>query len=74
MSTRIVFHNCAEVIVAQDEEDVVRAIRRDHPNPVTLESTTGGPLHVNWDHVAYLEEALSKPSEEGVGDGAPSPR
>lgn len=63
MSTRIVFRNGGEITVAQEEADVVHAIRRDRPNPVTLESATGGPLHVNWDHVAYVEEALARPSE-----------
>jgi hypothetical protein len=62
MSTRIVFDDGSEVVVAQDEAEVVHAIRRDHPNPVTLESGTGGPLHVNWDHIAFLEEALSGPA------------
>jgi len=63
MATRIVFDAGGEVIVAQDEADVVRAVRRDHPNPVTLESATGGPLHVNWDHIAYFEETLTAPPE-----------
>jgi hypothetical protein len=62
MSTRIVFEGGREVVVAQDEADVVRAVRRDHPNPVTLESSTGGALHINWDHVAFVEEALSAPT------------
>ena len=61
MSTRIVFDSEAEVIVAQDEADVLHAIRRDHPNPVTLESTAGRPLHINWDHVRFMEEMLSVP-------------
>jgi hypothetical protein len=61
MSTRIVFDGGGEVIVAQDEADVVHAVRRDHPNPVTLESTAGGPLHVNWDHVAFIAETVSGP-------------
>jgi hypothetical protein len=61
MSTRIVFDRGGELIVAQGEAEVVGAIRRDHPNPVTLESSTGGPLHVNWDHVAFIEEALVVP-------------
>ena len=67
MSTRIVFDGGAEVLVAQDEADVIHAVRRDHPNPVTLESTTGGPLHVNWDHVAFIEEALTTPAAPGEG-------
>jgi hypothetical protein len=61
LSTRIVFDNGLEVTVAQDEADVVHAVRRDHPNPVTLESVTGRPLHINWDHVAFLEETLGGP-------------
>jgi hypothetical protein len=51
-----------EVLVAQDEADVMHAIRRDHPNPVRLESTTGGPLHINWDYVAFVEETLARPT------------
>lgn len=61
MPTRIVFDGGGEVTVAQTEEDVVHAIRRDHPNPVTLESAAGGPLHVNWDHVAFVAEVLAGP-------------
>lgn len=57
MATRIVFSNGQELVVAEDEQAVVGAVRRDHPNPVTLESAIGGRLHVNWDHVAYVEEA-----------------
>ncbi len=64
MPTRIVFDGGGEVIAAQAEEEVVHAIRRDHPNPVTLESVTGGPLHVNWDHVAFVTEVLTTPPEE----------
>ena len=56
MSTRIVFVGGDEVIVAQVESDVVYAIRRDHPNPVTLEGSTGGPLHINWEHVAEFAD------------------
>jgi hypothetical protein len=59
MSTRIVFEGGTEVIVAQDEEDVVHAVRRDHPNPVTLESSTARPLHINWTHVTFMEETLA---------------
>jgi hypothetical protein len=59
MSTRIVFDGGGEVTVAQEEADVVHAVRRDHPNPVTLESSTGRPLHINWDHVAFVEETLA---------------
>ena len=58
MSTRIVFDSGTEVTVAQGEADVVRAVRRDHPNPVTLESSAGRPLHVNWEHVVFMEEIM----------------
>jgi len=61
MSTRIVFDAGTELIVAQDEADVVHAVRRDHPNPVTLESEAGRPLHINWDHVAFIQETLVAP-------------
>lgn len=37
MATRIVFAAGGELLVAQDEAEVIHAIRRDHPNPVTLE-------------------------------------
>jgi hypothetical protein len=59
MSTRIVFDGGGEVTVAQEEADVVHAVRRDHPHPVTLESSTGRPLHINWAHVAFVEETLA---------------
>jgi hypothetical protein len=36
---------------------LTRAIRRDHPNPVTLETGEGRPRHINWDHVVLLEES-----------------
>jgi hypothetical protein len=63
MPTRIVFDHGSEVIAAQSEEDVVHAVRRDHPNPITLEAANGGPLHVNWDHVAFVTEVITTPSE-----------
>ena len=59
MPTRIVFTGGEQIIVAQEEADVIHAVRRDHPNPVTLESGTGRPLHVNWRHVAFAEETLT---------------
>ena len=61
MSTRIVFDGGTEVIVSQDEGEVVQAVRRDYPNPVTLESNIGRPLHINWDHVTFMEELLAVP-------------
>lgn len=64
MPTRIVFTGGEEITVAQEEIDVIDAVRRDHPNPVTLESGAGRPLHVNWRHVAFVEEALTSPGGE----------
>ena len=61
MPTRIVFSGGEEVIVAQEEADVIHAVRRDQPNPVTLESKAGRPLHINWRHVAFVEETLVAP-------------
>jgi len=65
MSTRIVFDNGLEVTVAQAESDVAQAVRRDHPSPVTLERSTGRPLHINWDHVTFMEETLVAPPSSG---------
>jgi hypothetical protein len=61
VSTRIVFSGGGEVIVAQEQADVIHAVRRDHPNPVTLESAAGRPLHINWRHVTFVEETPSGP-------------
>jgi uncharacterized protein YlzI (FlbEa/FlbD family) len=54
--TRIVFLSGQEVTVAEDEDDVILAIRRDHPNPVKLGHADGRVLHVNWEHVTLIEE------------------
>ena len=62
MPTRVVFAGVEEIIVAQEEADVIHAVRRDHPNPVTLESEAGRPLHINWRHVAFVEETLAVPT------------
>lgn len=61
MPTRIVFEGGEEIIVAQEEADVIHAVRRDQPDPVALESQAGRPLHVNWQHVAFVEETLVVP-------------
>ena len=37
MATRIVFLNGEETMVTETEDQVVQAVRRDHPNPVKLE-------------------------------------
>ena len=62
MPTRVVFSSGEEIIVAQEEADVIHAVRRDEPNPVTLESEAGRPLHINWRHVMFVEETLVAPS------------
>jgi hypothetical protein len=36
MATRIVFLGSQETTVSESEEEVVQAVRRDHPNPVKL--------------------------------------
>jgi hypothetical protein len=57
MPTRIVFDGGLEITVADSEDDVILAVRRDHPNPVKLSraSDGGGFLHVNWDHIRLIE-------------------
>ena len=62
MPTRIVFGGGSEVIATQSEEDVLHAVPRDHPNPVTLEAATGGALHVNWNQMAFVAEVLAIPT------------
>ena len=55
MPTRIVFDDGLEITVPESEDDVVLAVRRDHPNPVRLGRDGGGRLYVNWDHVRLIE-------------------
>jgi hypothetical protein len=56
MPTRIVFDDRLEITVQEPEDDVVLAIRRDHPNPVKLRRDGDGrTLYVNWDHVRLIE-------------------
>jgi hypothetical protein len=56
MPTRIVFDDGLEITVHESEDDVVLAVRRDHPNPVRLQRDgEGQPLYVNWDHVRLIE-------------------
>ena len=54
MATRIVFINGQETAVTETETEVVQAIRRDHPNPVKLESREGVVMYVNWSHVTSI--------------------
>jgi uncharacterized protein YlzI (FlbEa/FlbD family) len=54
MATRITFLNGQESTVTETEEQVVEAVRRDHPNPVKLEGIEGVVLYVNWLHVTSI--------------------
>jgi hypothetical protein len=58
MASRITFAAGREIVVAEPEDEVVAAIRRDYPNPVKLSRADGLAVHVNWDHVVMVE-ALS---------------
>jgi hypothetical protein len=55
MATRIIFVNGSDTIVEATEDDVVAAVRRDHPNPVKLEGSDGLKLYVNWSAVTHFE-------------------
>ncbi len=46
MATRIVLLGGHETTVTETEEEVVRAVRRDHPNPVKLEGLDGLVVYV----------------------------
>ena len=61
MPTRIIFVSGLQVTVAEDEDDVITAIRRDHPNPIKLGHADGRVLHVNWEHVTLVEELEPAP-------------
>ena len=54
MATRIVFRNGQETAVTETEDQVVQAVRRDHPNPVKLEGIDGVVLYVNWAHITSI--------------------
>jgi uncharacterized protein YlzI (FlbEa/FlbD family) len=57
MATRIVFLGGNETTVTEAEEEVVRAVRRDHPNPVKLEGLDGLVVYVNWSHITSIGPA-----------------
>jgi uncharacterized protein YlzI (FlbEa/FlbD family) len=54
MATRIVFLNGQETTVTETEDQVVQAVRRDHPNPVKLEGVDGIVVFVNWSHITSI--------------------
>jgi hypothetical protein len=57
MSTHLYFESGRELTVDQSEDDVVMAVRRDYPNPVRLGDGDGRAVHVNWDHIDFIEES-----------------
>lgn len=57
MATRIFFLGGQETTVTETEEEVVQAVRRDHPNPVKLEGLDGLVLYVNWTHITSIAPA-----------------
>ena len=62
MATRILFDNGSEITVPESEDDVVLAVRRDHPNPVRLKRDEGGgTVHVNWDHIQLIDTSRDTP-------------
>jgi hypothetical protein len=62
MATRILFLSGQEMAVTETEDEVVKAVRRDHPNPVKLEGTDGVVLFVNWSHVTLIAPAAEPPA------------
>ena len=61
MATRIVFLNGQETTVTENEDEVVQAVRRDHPNPVRLEGADGIVVFVNWNHITSIAPAPEPP-------------
>jgi hypothetical protein len=57
MPTRITFISGQDTTVTETEDEVVSAVRRDHPNPVKLEGTDGVVEYVNWAHVTLIAPA-----------------
>ena len=62
MPTHILFINGQDTTVTETEEEVVAAVRRDHPNPVKLEGTDGVVQFVNWSHVTLIAPAVDPPA------------
>lgn len=57
MATRIVFLGGLETTVTETEDEVVHAVRRDHPNPVKLEGLDGLIVYVNWNDITLIGPA-----------------
>lgn len=60
MATRIVFAGGQKTVVTEDEDQVVHAVRRDHPNPVKLEGLDGVVMYINWTHVMSIGPKLDR--------------
>ena len=41
-------------MLTETEDQVVEAVRRDHPNPVELEGVDGIVMFVNWAHITSV--------------------
>ena len=48
---------CLFVTLSESEEEVVKAVGRDHPNPVKLEGLDGLVVYVNWNHITSIAPA-----------------
>lgn len=59
MSTRIVFDNGLNLVVAQDEEDVADALAAGDDQPVTLRSRGGRLWKVHPKRVVLIESLRS---------------
>ena len=46
--------NGQETTVTETEDQVVEAVRRDHPNPAKLEGVDGSVMFVNWAHITLV--------------------
>jgi hypothetical protein len=57
MPTHILFISGQDTTVTENEDEVVAAVRRDHPNPVKLEGMDGLVEYVNWAHVTLIAPA-----------------
>ena len=61
MATQIVFLNGQQTTVTESEDQVVQAVRRDHPNPIKLEGVDGVVVFVNWNHIISIAPAPESP-------------
>lgn len=61
MATRIVFLNGQQTTVTETEDQMVQAVRRDHPNPVKLEGVDGIVVFVNWNHITPMPPQPESP-------------